>query len=209
MARPTVLLADDHAIVAEGLSRLLGERFELVGTVGDGLALVEAAKRLRPDVVVADIDMPGLSGLEAVRRLAAQGHAVRAVFLTMHADPDLAAEAMRSGGGGFVLKHAAGEELVAAIEHVLEGRFYLTPRIAKDVIAAIAAPPPQDDTLTPRQLDVLRLLADGLRVKQIAAKLELSPRTVETHKYEMMEVLGVQTTAELLRHAIRRGWIQP
>jgi DNA-binding NarL/FixJ family response regulator len=207
MGRTTVLLADDHAIVAEGLSRLLGRRFELVGTVGDGFALVDAAKSMQPDVIVADIDMPGLTGLEAVRRLAAEGHSVRVVFLTMHADPDLAAEALRVGATGFVLKHAAGEELIAAIEHVLEGRFYVTPRIAKEALAALAAPRPAAP-LTPRQLDVLRLLAEGLRVKQIAAKLDLSPRTVETHKYDMMEALGVQTTAELLRHAIRIGLIE-
>jgi DNA-binding NarL/FixJ family response regulator len=202
MQRPRILLADDHAIVAEGLGRLLGERFDLVGTVGDGFALVEAAKRLRPAVIVADIDMPSLSGLDAIRQLIADGCTVQTVFLTMHAEPDLAAEALRAGGAGFVLKQAAGEELIVAIEHALAGQFYLSPRIAKDAIAAIAAPS-EAPVVTPRQREVLCLLAEGLRVKQIAAKLALSPRTVETHKYELMHTLGVRTTGELIRCSIR------
>ena len=198
MARTRVLLADDHAIVAEGLARLLGERYDLVGAARDGLELVELARRLRPDVIVSDIAMPGLSGLEALRRLRKEGVPARFVFLTMHADPQLADEALRAGASGFVLKHCAGEELLGAIDDVVRGAIYATPRVSREDESA----PPR---LTPRQRQVLRLVADGKPMKEIAAILGVSLRTVETHKYEMMRVLRVQSNAELVRWAVRHG----
>jgi DNA-binding NarL/FixJ family response regulator len=197
MTRTRVLLADDHALVAEGISRLLAERYELVGAARDGDELVDLARRLQPDLVVTDVAMPGLSGLEALRRLRAEGSDARFVFLTMHADPQLADEAFRAGASGFVLKHCAGEELVGAIDEVVRGGTYKTPRLARDDDAA--------PRLTPRQRQVLRLVADGKPMKEIAASLGVSLRTVETHKYEMMRVLRVQSNAELVRWAVRHG----
>jgi len=199
MARATVLLADDHAIVAEGLAGLLREEFTLLGTVTDGLALLEVARRERPDVIVSDIAMPGMTGLEVLRRLRAESLPCRVVFLTMHADAPLAAEALRAGASGFVVKHAAGEELLIAIHEALAGRTYLTPRLTKDVLQLT------QKTLTPRQREVLRLIAAGRTMKEIAAELGLSARTVETHKYQAMQTLGVTTTAELIRHALEYG----
>jgi DNA-binding NarL/FixJ family response regulator len=206
--RPKVLLADDHAIVAEGLATLLKDHFELVGTVGDGSELIDAARRLRPDVIVADVAMPVLSGLEALRRLKAAKSDAKVIFLTMHADAQLATEAFRAGASGYVLKHSAGEELIAAIREVLEGRNYLTPLITKDVIRILTDPAPKPAVkLTPRQREVLRLIAEGRRMKEIAAILQLSTRTAETHKYEMMRSLGVVSTAELVRYAIQIGLV--
>jgi DNA-binding NarL/FixJ family response regulator len=201
-----VLLADDHTIVVEGLKSLLKDQFELVGTVADGSQLIEAARKLRPDVVVTDLSMPVLSGLDALRRLKAERIDARFIFLTMHADARIATEAFRAGASGFLLKQSAGEELVTAIEDVLRGRTYLTPLITKDVIANLTTPEPESTVaLTPRQREVLRLLADGKRMKEIAAILGLSTRTVETHKYEMMQALGVGSTAELVRYALTHG----
>ncbi len=197
MTRTKVLLADDHALVAEGISRLLEEKYELVGAARDGDELVELARKLQPDLVVTDVAMPGLSGLEALRRLRGEGNAARFVFLTMHADPQLADEAFRAGASGFVLKHCAGEELVGAIDEVVRGGTYSTPRLARDEDAT--------PRLTPRQRQVLRLVADGKPMKEIAASLGVSLRTVETHKYEMMRVLRVQSNAELVRWAVRHG----
>jgi DNA-binding NarL/FixJ family response regulator len=206
MSRSRVLLADDHAIVAQGIAALLGADFDLVGTVGDGAALIEAVRRHRPEVVVADMSMPVLSGLEALRRLRNGGSAPKFVFLTMHADPKLAAEAIRAGAAGYLLKQSAGEELIAAIREVLQGRVYLTPRIAREVLAALATPAAETEPrLTARQWDVLRLIADGRTLKEIAAVLHLSPRTVETHKYDMMRSLGVDTTAALIRYALEHS----
>jgi DNA-binding NarL/FixJ family response regulator len=203
MSRPRVLLADDHTIVAQGIASLLAADFDLVATVGDGAALVEAARRLRPEVVVTDMSMPLLSVLEALRRLQDGGVAPKFVFLTMHADPKLAAEAVRAGAAGYLLKQSAGDELTAAIREVLQGRVYLTPRIAKEVLAVLAAPAAEvGSRITSRQWDVLRLIADGRTLKQIAAALHLSPRTVETHKYDMMRTLGVDTSAALIRYAL-------
>jgi DNA-binding NarL/FixJ family response regulator len=202
--RPRVLLADDHAIVVDGLSSLLKDQFELVGTVADGQALVDAVRRLHPDVIVTDIAMPGMSGLEALRRLSADGLKSKFIFLTMHSDPQLAAEAFRAGASGYVLKHSAGEELVTAINEVLQGRAYLTPLLTRDVLVnlgdALARPKAK---LTSRQREVLRLLMEGRRMKEIAAELHLSRRTVESHKYDMMHALGVRTTAELIQYVIR------
>src|SRR6478735_7931988 len=137
--RPKVLLADDHAIIAEGLARLIGDVADLVGQVNDGLRLVEEVRRLRPDIVVADITMPGMSGIDAMRQLKAEGSQVRFIFLTIHTEARLAAEAMRSGASGYLLKQAAGEELLSALRTVLEGRTYLTPMVTKEVLLNLAA----------------------------------------------------------------------
>ena len=208
MALPRVLLADDHTIVADGLRSLLNQHFDLVGTVRDGEALVEAARRLHPDIIVSDIGMPGLSGLDALRQLNDDPSAPRMIFLTMHADADLATEAFRAGAAGYLVKHSAGDELITAIHEVLRGRFYLTPLITRDVLTNLAGRPTQSSArLTRRQRDVLRLIVEGKRMKEIAAALDLSARTVESHKYEMMQTLGVRTTAELIQFALRHDLV--
>ena len=209
MRRTTVLLADDHAIVTDGLAGLLAKHdFDVVGAVGDGHLVVEAARRLRPDVIVTDISMPGLSGLDVLTRLKNEGVDSKVIILTMHNDADLAAVAIRGGASGFLLKESAGDELVAAIRQALHGRVYLAPALTKDVMEKMAgsktAPEPQ---LTVRQRDVLRLIVKGQRMKEIAANLGLSVRTVETHKYEMMGALGLHSTAELVRYALDRRLI--
>jgi len=206
MRRSTILLADDHAIVTEGLARLLQDHdFEVVGAVGDGQALLDAAKRLRPDLIVTDLSMPGLSGLDVLARLKAEGIDSKVIVLTMHRDADLATVVMRGGASGFLLKDSAGDELLAAIRQVLQGGAYLAPALTRDVMERMAgssgASEPQ---LTVRQRDVLRLIVKGQRMKEIAATLGLSTRTVETHKYEMMETLGLHSTAELVRYALDR-----
>ena len=195
---------DDHAIVKEGLVSLLKEHgLDVVGAVGDGQALVDAAKRLRPDVIITDVTMPKLSGLEAIAKLTAADIPSKIIVLTMHNDAELATRAIRAGASGFLLKEAAGEELVNAISQVTQGRLYLSPAVTRDVINRIAAPAGRaEPQITPRQRDVLRLMLLGQRMKEIAATLDLSPRTVESHKYEMMQVLGVRSTAELVRYAI-------
>jgi DNA-binding NarL/FixJ family response regulator len=206
MNRARLLLADDHAIVAEGLASLLRDEFELVGTVGDGRALVEAVRELRPDLVVADVSMPLLSGLEALRRLRAEGIGLKVVFLTMHTDAHLAIEALRAGASGYVLKHSAGEELIRALHEVQRGLVYLTPRIAEDVVTILAGREKgTGPRLTQRQRQVLRLVAEGRTMKEVAAELGLSRRTAETHKYQMMQTLGLRTTAELIRYALAHG----
>jgi DNA-binding NarL/FixJ family response regulator len=178
--------------------------------VTDGAQLLEAVRRLRPDVVVTDMVMPGLSGLDALRRLKADGLASRVVVLTMHADATLAAEALRAGASGFVVKSVAGSELVAAIQAVLRGKTYLSPQLAQDVLADLAeGKPPGGAKLTVRQREVLRLIVDGKTMKEVATILGLSPRTVETHKYQVMEALGLGTTAELVRYAVEHGLATP
>ena len=210
MPRPTILLADDHAIVTEGLASLLQSEFSLVGTVADGARLIEAARQLRPDVIVTDVAMPGMSGLEALRRLKADAIAAKVIFLTMHADAALAAEALRAGASGFVVKHAAGKELIAAIHSVLRGGRYLSPHLASDVLTTLAGGGTSGaGPLTPRQREVVSLLAEGRTMKEVAAALGLSPRTVETHKYQVMAALGLQTTADLVRYAIEHGLTAP
>jgi len=205
MRQYTILVADDHAIVKEGVVSLLkAEGFDVVGAVSNGDELVDAAKRLRPDVIVTDISMPGLNGLEALARLKAQHSDSKVILLTMHHDALLATRAMRAGASGFLLKHSAGEELLTAIHQAVEGRVYLTPTLTKAVIEQMAIPAgEQAPQLTVRQLEVLKLILDGLRMKEIAATLNLSARTVETHKYQMMQTLGVDSTAGLVKYAIQ------
>ena len=203
MPMPSVLLADDHKIVAQGLESLLKDSFTFVGTVSDGRALIEAAARFKPDVVVTDISMPLLNGLDAVRQFRSHGIEAKVVFLTMHADAALAAEAFRAGGSAFLLKQSAGDELVQAIREILQGRAYLTPLIAKDTITVLMEAQKEESKLTTRQREVLQLIAEGKTMKEAAGILHISTRTAETHKYEMMQVLGVKTSAELIKHAIR------
>ena len=206
MRQPTVLLADDHAIVTDGLARILKEaHFDVVGAVRDGQHLLDAATRLRPDVIITDLSMPGLTGLDVLARLKTMHLESKVIVLTMHHDADLAADAIRSGASGFLLKESAGDELLIAIRHALDGKVYITATVTKEVMERLARPAkPKAPQVTPRQRDILRLIVKGQRMKEIAANLGLSTRTVEGHKYEMMEALGVTSTAELVRYALER-----
>ena len=210
--RPRVLLADDHLLVAEALKSLLEADFELVGVVEDGRALVEAAKKLHPEVIVADITMPHLNGIDALVQLRQAGDDVPVVFLTMHRDVTFARRALEAGAAGFVLKHSASDELVAAIRAALKGETYLSPQIAGEILAAMQKGPDQPAdpvaSLTPRQREVLQLLAEGRSAKEIASGLGISVRTVEFHKYQMMETLGVHTNAELVHFALKQGLVE-
>jgi DNA-binding NarL/FixJ family response regulator len=207
MSRPRILLADDHKMFAQGLRGLLEDEFELVGSVPDGPSLVEAAHELEPDVIVVDISMPVLNGFDAVRQLKKEGAPARIIFLTMHADQSLVAEAFRCGCSGYVLKQSAGEELIHAIKQVLAGHEYVTPLVAAESARGLRGEIDRTQTLrlTPRQREVLQLIIDGLTMKEIAARLGISTRTAESHKYEMMEGLGVETTAELIQYALKLG----
>jgi DNA-binding NarL/FixJ family response regulator len=211
-SRPRVLLADDHLLVAEALKSLLTPEFELVGVVEDGRALVEAAERLKPDVIVADVTMPHLNGIDALVQLRQGGNRVPVVFLTMHRDATFARRALEAGAAGFVLKHSAPAELVTAIRAALQGRTYLTPQLAGEVFEAMRLTPEQAGdpvaSLTPRQREVLQLQAEGRSAKEIAARLGISARTVEFHKYQMMETLGLHTNAELVHFAIKHGLVE-
>jgi DNA-binding NarL/FixJ family response regulator len=200
-----VLLADDHAIVSQGLAALLKQRFDLVGTVSDGRALLTAVEELSPDIVVTDISMPGLNGLDAVRHIRKSKINVKVLILTMHAEPNLVAEALKAGASGYLLKTSAVEELETAIMEVLKGRTYVTSLIAKDVFSLLIDTGSESDSerLTLRQREVLQLIAEGRTMKEVASILSISPRTAESHKYEMMNVLGCQTTADLIHYAIK------
>lgn len=212
MKRPRVLLADDHCMLAEGLRSLLATDFDLVAVVADGRALLEAAKQHQPDVIVADITMPQLNGLDALTALKKQHPAIKVVFLTMHREVAYARRALEEGALGFVLKHSAPGELVLAIRAALAGKTYITPALAGEVLQAIrlessgqAADPAA--RLTPRQREVLQMLAEGSSTKEIAATLAVSARTVEYHKYQLMESLGLRTNAELVHFAIKHGLV--
>jgi DNA-binding NarL/FixJ family response regulator len=202
MSRPRLLLADDHVILAEGLKRLLAEDFHLVGFVEDGRELLAAAKRLVPDVVVADISMPHMNGLEAIARLKRDRPELAVVVLTMHQNPAYARRALDAGAAGYVVKHAASAELVMAIRAALRGHTFISPSIASEVIEAREE---GRTALTPRQREILQLLAEGRSAKQIAESLAISPRTVEFHKYQLMEANGLRNSAELVHFAIRHG----
>jgi DNA-binding NarL/FixJ family response regulator len=209
MNRARVLLADDHRMVAEGLKRLLTPEFELLGVVEDGFALVEAAKKLRPDVIVADISMPLLNGLDAVAQLKKDNPRVKIVFLTMHQETSYARRALDAGASGFVLKHSAPEELVTAVRSALAGKTYLTPSLTGSVLHAMKTDPKATKDplamLTPRQKAVLQLFAEGRSAKEISGLLSISARTVEFHKYQMMETLGLRNNTDLTHFAIKHG----
>ena len=213
MSMPRVLIADDHKIVVEGLKKLLSPEFEIAGAVEDGRELVKAAEELRPDVIVADISMPGLNGIEAVRQIKKVHKEIKVVFLTMHPDVAYAVSAFKAGASGYVLKHSAPDELVTAIRAALKGETYVTPLIAGKLLQSYEQEARgQRETaaaLTSRQREVLHLLAEGHSVKEIAEILNVSTKTVEYHKYQMMENLGLKTLAELVRYAVRQGISAP
>ena len=210
--RPRVLLCDDHLLVAEALKSLLTPEFDLVGVVEDGRQMVEAARALRPDVIIADVTMPHLNGIDALVQLRQGGNRAPVVFLTMHRDVAFARRALEAGASGFVLKHSAPAELVSAIRAALEGRTYLTPQLAGEVLESMKQGPEKASdpvvSLTPRQREVLQLLAEGRSAKEIASSLSISARTVEFHKYQVMETLGLHTNAELIHFAIKHGLVE-
>jgi len=211
MNKPRVLLADDHTLVLDGFRKLLEEHCEIVGAVEDGRALLEAAERHRPDVITLDISMPQLNGIDAARRLRKIAPQAKLIFVTMHADQAYISEAFKSGASGYLLKRSAGSELVQAIHTVMNGNYYVTSLIAKNLVhSALAggqAPLIQRDTLTVRQREVLQLVAEGRTVKEIAGVLNISPKTVEFHKSQIMEQLDLHTTAELTKYALTHGLI--
>ncbi len=205
MIRPRILMADDHVMLLEAFKALLEPDYEVVGTVTDGRMLVEEFSRLHPDVVLLDIAMPLLNGLDAGRQLKAQRRAVKLIYLTMNPDPDLAGEALRLGASGYVLKSSAAHELKQAIQEALRGRSYITPLITRDVVGALIEPRTPRSELTVRQREVLQLLAEGKSMKEVGVILNLSPRTVAFHKYRMMDQLRLKTSAELVKFAVREG----
>ena len=211
MRKIRVLLADDHKIVLEGLKSLLEPEFDLVGTVEDGSALVKEAERLHPDVIVVDISMPLLNGIEAVRQIKKTNDQIKVIFLTMHPEVAYAAKAFEAGASGYVLKRSASRELITAINDAMKERTYVTPMIAGELLHSYNKTQPGQNLfskkLTPRQEEILQLLAEGHPIKEIANILHISPRTVETHKYNMMHELKLKTTADLDKYAIKQGII--
>lgn len=204
MTRPRILLADDHAIMLDAFKALLEPEFDVVGMVTDGRALLTEFARLNPDVVLVDISMPLLNGLDAGRQLKAQRRSVKLIYLTMNPNPDLAGEALRLGASGYVLKSSAASELTQAIREALRGRSYITPLIARDVVGSLIERR-EGPELTTRQREVLQLLAEGRSMKEVGNILNVAPRTVAFHKYKMMEQLRLKTSAELVQFAVKQG----
>ncbi len=208
MRRARILLADDHRLLLEAFKELLEPQFEVVGTARDGRVLLGAAQELKPDVIVLDMAMPQLNGLDAARRLKRMMPEVKLIFLTVNEDPDLASEAIRAGASGYVLKNSAASELFQAIEAALEGKLYVTTLIAQGMIESFQSGRNESETsgkLTLRQREVLQLLAEGRSMKDVANILDVSPRTVAFHKYRIMEKNQLKTNAELIHFAIKKG----
>ena len=205
MRGPRVLLADDHTLVRGAFEKLLAAECEVVGSVSDGRAAVEATEKLMPDVVVLDVAMPLLNGLEAGRQIKQRFRSVKLIFVTMNEDPDLAAEAFRSGASGYLLKRSAASELTTAIREVMSGRSYITPLVASGLVGSLLHPDEHAPAhvLTARQREVLQLLAEGHSMKEAASVLNITPRTVAFHKYQMMDQLKVTSTAELIQFAVK------
>lgn len=215
MSQPRVLLADDHRLLCEAFTKLLESHCDVVGSVGDGRALLAAAKKLVPDIVVLDIAMPQLNGLDTARQLRESMPSVKIIFLTMNEDPDMAAEAFRLGASGYLLKNSATTELLQAIHDVSEGRSYVTSLAIQGIEKTQKKPGSSmiKSELSSRQREVLQLLADGRSMKEVGSILKITPRTVAFHKYSMMKELKIETNAELIQYAIRyrivTGWSPP
>ncbi len=212
MRKARVLLADDHGMLLEAFEQLLQPDFEVVGTVGNGHALLTAAEELKPDVIVLDIAMPQMNGMVAARRLKQTMPEVKLIFLTVNEDADFASEAMRIGASGYLLKSSAASELFQAIEVALKGKSYVTPLIMQEMVASFAndrQAGEASDKLTMRQREVLQLLAEGHSMKKIANILDVSPRTVAFHKYRIMDELNLKNSTDLVRFAIKHSFVSP
>ncbi len=213
MPKPRVVLADDHSLVLEGFRRILEHQCDLVGMVEDGRALIEVAQRTQPDIAILDVSMPLLNGIDAAMQLKKLQPSIKMIFVTMHDDVDYVRSAFEAGASGYLLKRSAVDELEQAIRVVWAGNTYITPLIAKDLIetflATRPAPSRHKKVLTFRQREVLQLLAEGRAVKEIAVRLKISTRTVEFHKAQAMEQLGLRTTAELIKYALTHGILAP
>lgn len=211
MARPRILLADDHTLVVEGFRKLLESQFEIVGTVSDGRTLLTVAQQLKPDVIILDIGMPLLSGMDAGRELKRLVPRTKLIVLTMNEDPDIAREALRHWASAYLVKKSSGSELIKAVREVLKGKSYVTSRIAQRLMDEFVRDPRIGHTkeLTPRQREVLHLLAEGRTMKETADLLHLTPRTIAFHKYRIMEEFGLKTNSDLVRFAIRERVILP
>ena len=206
MPKPRVLLADDHVLVLEGFRRILQERYELVGTVGDGYALLAAAKTVQPDVVILDISMPLLNGIETAAQLKKICPATKIIIVTMHAGADYVRSAFEAGASAYVLKGSAVDELEQAIRAVLGGLSYITPLITKEMVDVyLSTPSEKPRGLTPRQREVLQFLAEGRTAKEIANLLHITSRTVEFHKGQILDQLKLKTTADLIKYALTHG----
>ncbi len=210
--RPRVLLADDHTMLLDAFQRLLEPACEIVGTASDGRALIELAAKTNPEIVILDIAMPRLNGIEAAAQLRRKLPGVKIIFLTVNQDPDVAAEAIRRGASAFLLKSSASAELLSAITLALSGKTYITPLITKGKSLGVFlgdSNRPSAEKLTARQREVLQLLAEGKQMKEAAAILKLTPRTIAFHKYEIMEQLGLKTGAELVQYAVEHHIVSP
>jgi len=206
MRRPRVVVADDHVMIAEAFEKLLSPSCDIVGKVADGRALLTAVRELRPDVVVVDISMPLLNGLTAARQIRELDPEIKLVFVTMNEDPDLAAEAFRAGASAYLLKRSAASELLTAIQQVMQHRSYVTPLVTQGMVGSLmhgGREGKDRHELTPRQREVVQLLAEGRSMKQVAAILNIAPRTVAFHKYRLMEQINVTTNAELIQYAMK------
>jgi DNA-binding NarL/FixJ family response regulator len=211
MKCPRILLADDHTMLLDAFRRLLAPRCEIVGTAADGRTLLDVANSTRPDVIVLDISMPRLNGIDALRQLRSKMPDLKFVFLTVNEDPDIAAQAINLGASGYLLKSSAAGELFTAIDRALAGKIYITPLLTKGVPLGVflsQATKPDVEKLTVRQREVLQLLAEGRAMKEVADLLRVTVRTVAFHKYTIMEQLGAKTTAELVQYAVEHGMLK-
>jgi DNA-binding NarL/FixJ family response regulator len=210
VSKPRILLADDHTLVAEALKRLLEPEFEVVGTVGDGRALLKEAVRLHPDVVLLDLNMPLLNGLDAGKQLKQSLPKIKIIIVTMHEDLDTAAETLGTWASGYVLKRSAGNELLKAVREVMRGRRYVTPILTNAILTQFSGDSRGDGVrgLTQRQREVLQLLAEGHTMKEAAAILHVATRTVAFHKYRIMQEFGLENNSDLLRFAMKQGLVQ-
>ena len=209
--RSRILIADDHNLVAELCKRLLESEFDVVGVVSDGRAMVRAASELKPDVIVVDVAMPILNGLDAGRQVKEMLPAVKLLFLTMNPDVEVAAEAFRRGASGYLLKTCAAVEMVLAVREVLRGKTYMSSALSRDTLNFLRRQDKElvneDELLTERQREVLQLLAEGKVMKEVGDILNMTPRTVAYHKYRIMAVLGAKSSAELVKYAVRNHMV--